>query len=277
MISMMRHRLIAARVTRGITTRRTNDVRLWLSTTYRSLTSSTTNSSSLSSKKVSWWTDPVLWGQLTAASGWTMSLAAIYDSLNQGPEVISLPMTCVLVTYSSMFVRWAWVVKPQNLFLASCHFTNVCAQLNQLRRGAEYAIESGQADKVTELAQNASIVAGVGAVTVVSGPYLQKVLLKQSNGSAIKRIAESEAGPFYIHFWAPMSKWLISGASMMELDRPTDKISLPQYSALTLCGVIHGRYALTVLPVNYMLCSVNIALFASSVWHLGRKIKADYL
>ena len=34
---------------------------------------------------------------------------------------------------------------------------------------------------------------------------------------------------------------------------------------------------LAVTPINYMLCSVNIALFGSSAWHLGRKVKADYL
>ncbi len=37
------------------------------------------------------------------------------------------------------------------------------------------------------------------------------------------------------------------------------------------------RYGLLVTPINYMLASVNVALFGSSAWHLGRKIKADYL
>ena len=63
----------------------------------------------------------------------------------------------------------------------------------------------------------------------------------------------------------------------MDLDRPTDKVSLPQYSALTLTGFFFSRYAMLVTPVNYLLCSVNIALFGSSAWHLGRKIKADYI
>ena len=85
------------------------------------------------------------------------------------------------------------------------------------------------------------------------------------------------AGPFTVHFWAPMSKWMISGASFLELDRPTEKISLAQYSALTATGFFFSRYALLVSPINYTLCSVNIALFGSSAWHLGRKIKADYL
>lgn len=74
-----------------------------------------------------------------------------------------------------------------------------------------------------------------------------------------------------------MSKWLISGASFMDLHRPTDKISIAQYTALTLTGFFFSRYALLVKPINYVLCSVNIALFGSSAWHLGRKINADYI
>jgi hypothetical protein len=74
-----------------------------------------------------------------------------------------------------------------------------------------------------------------------------------------------------------MSKWMISGASFFDLNRPTEKISLPQYTALTLTGFFFSRYSLLVNPINYALCSVNIALFVSSAWHLGRKINADYL
>ena len=56
-----------------------------------------------------------------------------------------------------------------------------------------------------------------------------------------------------VHFWAPMSKWMISGASFLEYDRPTDKISLAQYSALTATGFFFSRYALLVTPINYVL------------------------
>ena len=80
-----------------------------------------------------------------------------------------------------------------------------------------------------------------------------------------------------VHFWAPMSKWMISGASFFDLYRPTEQISLPQYTALTLTGFFFTPYSLLVVPINYTLCSVNIALFLSSGWHLGRKIQADYL
>ena len=50
-----------------------------------------------------------------------------------------------------------------------------------------------------------------------------------------------------------------------------------QYGALTLTGAIFSRYGLVVTPINYPLTSVNVLLFFSSAWHLGRKIKADYM
>jgi hypothetical protein len=74
-----------------------------------------------------------------------------------------------------------------------------------------------------------------------------------------------------------MSKWLISGASFMDLYRDTDKISIAQYSALTFTGLFFSRYSLLVTPINYTLCSVNVALFGSSAWHLGRKLNADFI
>jgi hypothetical protein len=203
-----------------------------------------------------------------------MSIAAIYDSMAQGPEVISLNMTGVLIVYSSLFFRWAYVVKPQNLFLAACHFTNICAQLNQMRRSLEYKMANGQEQEVQGVAQKAALVGGVMAGSVAVGPYIRASLVKSSNGM-ISSMAESQAGPFEVHFWAPMSKWLISGASLIDYDRPVDKISIPQYSSLALCGLIHSRYALLVIPTNYMLFSVNVALLGSSGWHLGRKVMAE--
>lgn len=111
---------------------------------------------------------------------------------------------------------------------------------------------------------------------IIGGPPIQTALVRRNLGK-ISILAASDAGPFRVHFWAPMSKWLISGASLVDYNRPTDKISISQYSSLTLCGGIHAWYALLVTPVNYMLCSVNVALLLSSGWHLGRKIQADYI
>ena len=45
----------------------------------------------------------------------------------------------------------------------------------------------------------------------------------------------------------------------LDLNRPTDQISLAHYTALTLTGAFFSRYALLIVPVNYTICSVNIA------------------
>lgn len=224
----------------------------------------------------SWWTSAEFWGRLGAIAGWGMSASAIYDASVKGPEIISLNMTGVLIVYSSLFARWAYIVKPQNLLLASCHVANVTAQLNQLRRALQYKLDQGQKEEVETYAYNAAAVVGTGAGCVLAGPTVRSKLIN-SNLGMLSTIAAADAGPFTVHFWAPMSKWLISGASFMDLNRPTDQISIAQYSALTLTGAFFSRYALLVTPINYTLCSVNIALFGSSAWHLGRKINADYI
>lgn len=227
-------------------------------------------------EKKGWWYSAELWGGLGAIAGWGMSGAAIYDATLQGPEVISLTMTPVLIVYSSLFARWAWIVKPQNLLLCSCHVANVAAQLNQMRRALEYKMANGQEEEVRELGKKAAIGGAGVAAAIAAGPAMQ-TYLSAANLGVVSSVAAADAGPFTVHFWAPMSKWLISGASFIDLHRPTDKVSLPQYSALTLTGFFFSRYALLVTPINYTLCSVNIALFLSSAWHLGRKVKADYV
>jgi Mitochondrial pyruvate carriers len=227
-------------------------------------------------KKKGLWHSAELWGGLGAIAGWGMSGAAIYDATQQGPEVISMTMTPVLIVYSSLFARWAWVVKPRNLLLMGCHITNVGAQLNQLRRALEHKISIGEEKQVMELRDKTAMGGAVIAGSILAGPHIRQVLTKANLG-IVSTVAAADAGPFTVHFWAPMSKWLISGASFLDLHRPTDKVSLPQYTALTLTGFFFSRYALLVTPINYTLCSVNLALFGSSAWHLGRKIKADYI
>ena len=223
-----------------------------------------------------WWKSPEFWGGAGAIAGWGMTGAAIYDGQKNGPEKISLTMTPVLIVYSSLFARWAMVVKPQNLMLAACHVSNVCAQLYQAKRAIDHMNSTGKEAEVQQILVKAGAGAAVIAGSVVAGPAVQSALIA-AEISGVSTFAGAAAGPFTVHFWAPMSKWMISGASMFELDRPVEKISLAQYTALTMTGFFFSRYALLVTPINYMLCSVNIALFSSSAWHLGRKVKADYI
>lgn len=223
-----------------------------------------------------WWSSAEFWGGMGALAGWGMTGAAIYDAQFSGPEKISLTMTPVMIVYSSLFARWAFVVKPQNMMLAACHASNVVAQTNQMRRAIEHKLSLGQDAEVRDIGVKAGAGAAGIAGLVVAGPSLQAAIVGANLGP-VSTFAGAAAGPFTVHFWAPMSKWMISGASMFELDRPVEKISLAQYTALTLTGAFFSRYSLLVNPVNYMLCSVNIALFGSSAWHLGRKVKADYV
>lgn len=232
--------------------------------------------SAKSEESKGWWSSAEVWGGLGALAGWGMSGSAIYDAIQQGPEVISLTMTPVLIVYSTLFARWAWVVQPRNMLLCACHVTNVGAQVNQFRRALQHKMDNGEQEQVNEIVKQCGAAGAAAVVAVVAGPAVG-ASLANANLGVLSSVAAAPAGPFTVHFWAPMSKWFISGASFMELHRPTDQISLPQYTALTLTGLFFSRYALLVTPINYTLCSVNIALFGSSAWHLGRKVKADFI
>lgn len=150
-------------------------------------------------KAKGWWHSAEFWGGMGALAGWGMSGAAIYDAAQQGPEVISLTMTPVLIVYSSLFARWAWVVKPQNLLLCGCHVTNVLAQSNQLRRGLEHKMATGQEDQVYAMGQKAAVGGAVIAGSVAAGPTLRTMITNMKLG-IISDIAAADAGPFTVHF-----------------------------------------------------------------------------
>ena len=172
-----------------------------------------------------------LYGFVGACCNWFLGISAVYDASCKGPEVISLKMTGVMICYSTLFGRWAgWAVTPRNYILAGSHMFNVIAQCNQLRRCFEYKLAHGGAaakaeinDLVTKAAIGGAVVAGL----VLSSQHIKAVVAPI--GPAY---LSSPGGPFTIHPWPPVTKLMISGASLMELDRPTDKISLSQYSAV---------------------------------------------
>ena len=56
-------------------------------------------------------------------------------------------------------------------------------------------------------------VVGTGAL-IAGGPALQSTIVAANLGP-VSTLAGAAAGPFTVHFWAPMSKWLISGASFL--------------------------------------------------------------
>uniref|UniRef100_A0A1A9V3E1 Mitochondrial pyruvate carrier n=1 Tax=Glossina austeni TaxID=7395 RepID=A0A1A9V3E1_GLOAU len=68
---------------------------------------------------------------------WGIPLAAIAD-IQKDAKLISGKMTLALIIYSSAFMRFALRVKPRNLLLFACHFTNVNAQTIQGIRFLKY-------------------------------------------------------------------------------------------------------------------------------------------
>ena len=133
-----------------------------------------------------------------------MSLSAFYDAFNSGPEIISMTMTPVLIVYSSLFARWAWIVQPRNLLLCGCHLANITAQLNQLRRAIEYKFDSGQEAEANQLLQQAALGGAFLAGTVVVAPTIRNWLTKSDMG-VVSRVAAAPAGPFTGEYYMTLS------------------------------------------------------------------------
>lgn len=159
----------------------------------------TTTAAEPALQKGGWWHSAEFWGGMGALAGWGMSGAAIYDASQQGPEVISLTMTPVLMVYSALFARWAWVVKPQNLLLCGCHVTNVVAQSNQLRRALEHKMANGQEQQVYDIGQKAAVGGAVIAGSVLAGPTMRAAITNMKLG-IVSDVAAADAGPFTVHF-----------------------------------------------------------------------------
>lgn len=210
-------------------------------------------------------------------ANWGLAGSGIYDAACKGPEIINERMSATQVVYSALFVRFAWAVQPRNLILASCHTANVLAQSNQLRRWGEHTLATdltNGAKRVQEMGMlGAGVAAGLGGVAVFGGP-LQRAIISSKIGG-LSTLAASNVGPFYIHFWAPAFKWTLSINNLLDYNRPVDKISTSQMSALTLTGVLFMRWSFVITPVNYNLFAVNLALAISSGYHLGRKVMAE--
>ena len=221
------------------------------------------------------WKTTHFWGPV---ANWGLVGAAVFDASFKGPEIIDMPMTGVMIGYSSLFMRFAWAVQPRNYLLFACHSFNVAAQLNQLRRAFEYKLENSAAaaQELSDFAKKAALGGVALAATLFSSNKIQAIMTAPTVPGLVRDLAKHPAGPFTIFFWAPTSKWLLSGTNLLNVDKPTDTISLAQTTALTATGIIWTRYSFVITPVNYNLAIVNSALGLSSGYHLVRKIRADY-
>ncbi|XP_955426.1 wd40-repeat protein, putative [Theileria annulata] len=121
-------------------------------------------------------------------------------------------------------------------------------------------------------------------------PLIQSKVLSLPLPEKLKSILAHPAGPFTIHFYAPSFKWSISLANISDINRPTHLISLPQqlgkeyvYSkiifnlAVTATGLIWSRYSYVIIPRNYNLLSVNLAMSLTGLYQISRIARDKYL
>lgn len=220
------------------------------------------------------WKTTHFWGPI---ANWGLVGAAVYDANYLGPERIDLPMTGTMIVYSGTFLGFFWRVVPRNPLGLACHVFNIFAQGNQIRRAAEYKIANGEGDEVKDFAAKAAGIGAGLAATIASSGKIIKYLTKPTMPSILQKVGGSPVGPLTVFFWAPASKWLLSANNLVDLKKPTDKMSMSNQLALTITGVIWTRYSFVITPINYNLAAVNAVLGVSSGYHLMRKVKADHM
>ena len=220
------------------------------------------------------WKTTHFWGPV---ANWGIAFAGVYDMTQKDASVISLPMTGTLAMYSLAFMRFAWRVSPRNYILFACHIFNEGVQLTQLYRKIQYDKHNAlNSDIVVE---SAPVKAAFASTVVAAGffvPQLQRKICSQKWIPAkAKTLLEHPAGPFTIFFWAPIMKWGLSAANIIDYKRPVDKLSVPQQVALMITGVLWTRWSLVITPINYNLAIVNAALATTGMYHLCRKLVYD--
>eukprot|EP00299_Pterocystis_sp_00344_P018256 c9120_g1_i1.p1 GENE.c9120_g1_i1~~c9120_g1_i1.p1 ORF type:complete len:268 (-),score=37.89 c9120_g1_i1:85-843(-) len=231
------------------------------------------------------WKTTHFWGPV---ANWGLVVAAAYDATMKGPEVISLPMTSSLCVYSALFMRFAWMVQPRNYILLACHSFNECAQLYLLQRGARYQIEEQRkiaeatgkpAVSPFEFAKDPRLIAGsiaAGGLVLAARPIQAGLAASAIVPARVKDVLTHAAGPFTIHFWAPTGKWMLSVSNIIDYNKPVERVSTGQQTALCLTGFIWSRYAMVVIPKNWNLFAVNITLAITGTYHLARKFVHSY-
>ncbi|XP_075228263.1 mitochondrial pyruvate carrier 2-like isoform X2 [Lycorma delicatula] len=80
-------------------------------------------------------------------------------------------------------------------------------------------------------------------------------------------------GPKTIFFWAPACKWGLVIAGLGDIQRPAEKLSVSQSSALAATGVVWSRYSLVIIPKNWSLFSVNVFVAITNFYQLTRAVR----
>ena len=135
-------------------------------------------------------------------------------------------------------------------------------------------METGQEEDVKHMAKQAAMVCVVGASVIVAGSRMKDAAdVEQCQFGMSVSDCSSRCRTLYGSLLDTHEQMVDfrCGASIFGLHRPTQNVSLPQHapSTLTLEGISLADMAalLVTRPINYTLCSVNVALFGSSGWY----------
>lgn len=90
----------------------------------------------------------------------------------------------------------------------------------------------------------------------------------------LRALWDHPAGVKTIFFWAPTMKWGLVLASLSDMQRPPETVSVPQCSALALTGCVWARWSFVIIPLNYNLALSNIFVAGTNIYQLSRVFRA---
>lgn len=90
----------------------------------------------------------------------------------------------------------------------------------------------------------------------------------------LRALWDHPAGVKTIFFWAPTMKWGLVAASLSDMQRPPEEVSVPQCAALALTGCVWTRWSFVITPINYNLALSNLFVAGTNVYQLSRVFMA---
>lgn len=73
-----------------------------------------------------------------------------------------------------------------------------------------------------------------------------------------------------------MCKWGLVLASIADLTRPAELLSIEQTVAIGSTGFIYSRFSMVIIPKNYTLLSVNVFVAITQSIQLFRALQYKY-
>lgn len=86
----------------------------------------------------------------------------------------------------------------------------------------------------------------------------------------LRALWDHPAGVKTIFFWAPTMKWGLVAASLSDMQRPPEEVSVPQCAALAVTGCVWTRWSFVITPLNYNLALSNLFVAGTNVYQLSR-------